>query len=1246
MQQQQDGASVLPPITYPSSLPVAERREEIARAIAGHQVVVIAGETGSGKTTQLPKICLELGRGSAGLIGHTQPRRLAARTVAARIAEELGGSTGDLVGYQVRFGESVSAQTRVKLMTDGILLNEMQRDRLLRRYDTLIIDEAHERSLNIDFLLGYLKRILPRRPDLKLIVTSATIDVDSFARHFDDAPVIEVSGRTYPVQTHYLDEPAAQDELATTVARLVAEIESSAWGPRGDVLVFLPGEREIRELSRELRGAGALQVLPLYARLSQAEQQRVFAGDRSGPGLRVVLATNVAETSLTVPGIRYVIDPGDARISRYSHRTKLQRLPVEPISQASADQRRGRCGRVGPGVCLRLYSEDDYNARPEFTDPEIRRTNLASVILQMLLLGLGEVQKFPFLDPPDGRMVRDGYRLLEELGAVTDEGRLTGAGKRMARFPVDPRLARMVLAAAEQGCLEEVLVIASALSVQDPRERPADKRTQADQAHARFRHPRSDFCAWLNLWRYFEEQRQALSQSQLRKLCRREFLSYARMREWRDIHAQLCIACRQQSLRPARELPQEENYNGVHRALLSGLLGNIAQWQEGREYLGARNRRLQVFPGSGQARKSHKWLVAAEIVETTRVYAREVAAIDPGWALQVNPRLLKRHYYQPRWQARTGRVVAYERATLYGLTLADKRSVHYGPIAPQESRQLMIREGLVAGNYRQPPPFLRANLALVAELETLEARTRRRDIVAEEQVIYDFYDEHLPPDMYTARRLAAWLKKEPQADARLRLPRELLLARDPGDLEGQFPSTLEWQGTGYRLHYEFDPGHASDGVSVTVPVALLNRAPRYRFDWLVPGLLREKCIALVKGLPKEKRKRLVPVPDFVDRALAELTAGEHDLLQALATTLSRLGGVPLVREDWDVAALDDYYRMNIRVVDAQGKLLGQGRDLVRLVETYREDTRHSLGADGQASPAREGLTRWDFDELPQQWRFRQAGGEVQAWLALVDCGETVAIRLCDYAGQARLQHRLGVLRLLRLGAAQQVRYLRKQLLRGNDASLLLAAAALQRPVLVEDMIDAAFVHAACLDDELPRRRADFAALREGAAAQVVERATDIEATVLAALTALGEVRAILAAQEARKWTEARQDIAGQLDALLASGFVRDTPAQWFTQYPRYFKALLNRVQRLPGQYGKDQKYTGMLGALQEPLDQALAARPELVQLSPPAQAYRWMLEEFRVSLFAQNLGTRQAVSEKRLRAQWQEVDAWLLANPQ
>ncbi|MFK8050594.1 MAG: ATP-dependent RNA helicase HrpA [Halioglobus sp.] len=1233
-------------IAFPAELPIVEQMEVISEAIAGHQVVIVAGETGSGKTTQLPKICLQMGRGLERQIGHTQPRRLAARTVAERIASELNTPLGELVGYQVRFTDRVSDRTAVKLMTDGILLAEIQRDALLRSYDTLIIDEAHERSLNIDFLLGYLKQLLPKRPDLKLIITSATIDVDSFSKHFGDAPVIEVSGRTYPVETVYLD-PAEEGELGQRqqIAELVDEIDLGRYGSRGDILVFLPGERDIRELAKLLRKRTDLDVLPLYARLSNAEQNRVFDLSKRR-GTRVVLATNVAETSLTVPGIRYVIDPGEARISRYSFRTKVQRLPIEAISQASANQRQGRCGRVESGVCLRLYSQEDFDSRSEFTDPEIKRTNLAAVILQMLRLKLGEVDKFPFINPPDPRMVRDGYKLLEELGAVSAKGNLTSLGRKMSNLPVDPRLARMVLGAAENGCLEEVLVIASALAVQDPRDRPADKQQQSDQAHARFSHERSDFLSWLNLWRYYEQQRQALSQNQLRKLCQREFLSFMRMREWRDIHSQLTVACRSMKLKPKSGPAEKEDYQAVHTALLGGLLSNIAQFLENHEYMGCRNRKMQIFPGSSQFKRKPKWMVAGEIVETSKVYARQVAAIDPHWVLGLNPGLLKHHYYEPRWQSRGGRVMAYERITLYGLTVADKRPVHYGPINPTESREILIRQGLIAGNYHSHPDFLKRNLRLVRELEDLESRTRRRDIVADEQVLFDFYDELLPEDAYTAGRLQSWLKKNEGANQSLRVTRERLLASDPGAQVGeQFPNTLVWEDMKFKLSYQFNPGGEADGVTATIPVALMNRVPRHRFDWLVPGLLREKCVALLKGLPKSQRKNLVPAPDYVDRALANLQPDNSDLLEALSRQMSSLGGIKLTRADWNVETLDDYYRMNFRVVDAQGKLLDQGRDLGLLVAKFKGNTLQTVSAKGEQSPARTGLKTWDFGELPKEFRIRQAGVDIIVFPALVDKGESVSIELRDYPSQAGLESRIGLLRLVRLNSATQVKYLRKQLLRGNQFQLALAGAGVNREQLVEDLIDAAYVQAMNLNDCDAENEKAFAALQLAGKTQVIERANELETMMLSALSIKADILRSLSAITSGTRGDTRQDISRQLELLFASNFLRDTPAQWLASYPRYLKALKQRLERLSGQYAKDQKYMAMLAELESSFRALLERRPGLLLECAVAMQYRWMLEELRVSLFAQALGTQVPVSEKRLQEQWAMVESWTKDNP-
>lgn len=1230
-------------IDFPEQLPVSERRADIETAIREHQVVILAGETGSGKTTQLPKICLNLGRGREQRIGHTQPRRIAARTVAQRIAEELNTPLGELVGYQIRFNDTVSDASAIKLMTDGILLAELTHDRDLSAYDTLIIDEAHERSLNIDFLLGYLRQLLPRRPDLKVIVTSATIDVERFSQHFSDAPIIEVSGRTYPVDVQYLGETEDRDEgVRQQIADLLADIEQGRFGRRGDALVFLPGERDIRELAKALRYNERLRVLPLYARLSQAEQNRVFQS--GGAGMRVVLATNVAETSLTVPGIRYVIDPGEARISRYSARSRLQRLPIEPISQASANQRMGRCGRLSDGVCFRLYSETDFLGRPAFTDPEIRRTNLAAVVLRMLELGLGDVERFPFIDPPDPKVVRDGYRLLEELGAVSARGKLTALGQRLARLPVDPRLGRMLLAAHEGGCLAEVLVIVSAMSIQDPRERPAEKQAQADQAHARFQHPRSDFLSWLALWRYYEEQRQALSQNQLRKLCQREYLAFMRMREWRDIHAQLVIACRQLGFRVPPQLPEEEAYEAIHQALLTGLLGNVAQRDEGKQFNATRNRKIVVFPGSGQYKKPPPWLVAGEVVETTQVYARQCAAIEPEWLLRVNPRVLKRHHYEPAWQRRSGRVMAKERVTLYGLTISDGTRVHFGDIDPRAARTIFIRDGLVSGNVIKPPSFLKDNLSLMRSVEELESRTRRRDLLIEEEALVQFYEERLGDQCVGMTSLIKWLKQDPNRETSLRLTREQILVRDPGAaVEAQFPPTLHWQGVDYQLRYQFEPGRQNDGVSITIPLPLLNRAPRYLFDWLVPGLLRDKCIALIKGLPKGLRKQLVPAPDVVDAAISELVAEDTDLCAALSQVLKRQRGVQVAPGDWQTEALEDFYRMNIRVVDASGKLLGQGRDMAVLVAEFRSGE-PAAAAPQANSPERSQVERWDFGDLPPVWKSRAAGLEVIAHPALVAEENQVAIRLLDYPGEAAIAHADGLVAMAIKQASQVVKSLRKSLLAGNELTLVFAAVEIDRKRLVEDLI-AAVAHQSLQLIEAPRSEAAFKDWFDRLRAEWHSEAVRLGEQLAEALKAWAAARGAASRLASNDYADSQRDCWANMAALLTSETLRSAGSEWLAQYPRYAKAADHRMSRLNGQYLKDQKALELLAPWLAQCESAEASYPGLLRLSAAAHQFRWMLEEFRVSLFAQQMKTRLPVSAKRLEQQWQQVNHWIEKNP-
>ena len=1243
----------LPHVNFPD-LPIAERREEIAEAIAKHQVVVIAGETGSGKTTQLPKICLQLGRGVKGFIGHTQPRRLAARAVAQRIADELETPLGEGVGYQVRFNDQVSDNSHIKIMTDGILLAEIQRDRYLNAYDTIIIDEAHERSLNIDFLLGYLKQLLPKRPDLKLIITSATIDLESFSKHFDDAPIIEVSGRTFPVETLYrpLENLSEEGDLPTGIESAITELMQNEGDQRGDVLVFLSGEGEIREVAKHLK-QNQLQsrdwqhcdILPLYARLSNAEQNKVF-DIKQRRGRRIILATNVAETSLTVPGIRYVVDPGYARISRYSYRTKVQRLPIEPISQASANQRKGRCGRVADGVCIRLYEQSDFDTRAAFTDPEIQRTNLASVILLMLGMKMGDVDSFPFIDPPDRRMISDGFKLLEELGAVDNRRKLTSVGQLLTRFQVDPRMARMIIAGEKYNCLREILCIVSALSIQDPRERPADKRQASDEKHNRFKHQDSDFLSWVNLWDYFEEKRQELTQGQLRKMCKREFLAFLRMREWRDIHHQLRLACRQMGYQQNNE---PASYESVHRALLSGLMSHIANVDEDRQYLGARNRKLKIFPASGLFKKSPKWIVAAEIAETSQVYARCCARIEPEWLLGINDMLFKRSHAEPHWQQKTGRVMAFEKLSLYGLVISERKKVHYGPIDKTLSRELLIRGALVdgrvsGGSPTAKAPFLLHNQQLVREIEALEAKSRRRDILVDDQQLFQFYDDRLAADITTLKHFEKWRKDNERKNAKLLfVDKEQLMQHGASHIDDvQFPSTLRSGDLSFSLSYRFEPGHRADGVTVTIPIGLLNRIPRHRFEWLVPGMLRDKCIALVKLLPKATRKLVVPVPDYVDKALAAVRADDVPLLEVLSRQLKQSAGVTIPLEQWQPEMLDDYYRMNYRVVDADGQQLGQGRDLQKLLanfkgqvtETLQEQTQHRFKADN--------IRAWDFGDLPHEYQFEQAGVMVTSYPALVDCKDSVAIELQDFPEQAEQKSRAGLVRLIMLQLPQQLKYLRKELLRGNAITLQFAGIEQQRERWLDDLLFSVFDRVFLADRPLPRNESEFTACINSSKQHLVAEATKAAKDLGEIAEHYHSIRKQLKKANELAWAFLVADIQQQLALLFAPGFIVDTPWENLQHYPRYLKAIIARLEKMRGHFQRDKQLSSGLSQLCEPLYAEWKNNTDAQLRSEPLFTFRWMLEEYRVSLFAQNLGTTQAVSEKRLKEQWKAVTASLL----
>ncbi|MCC2639310.1 MAG: ATP-dependent helicase HrpA, partial [Moraxellaceae bacterium] len=1121
-------AERVPALSYPD-LPVSARADDIIRAIREHQVVVVAGETGSGKTTQLPKLALAAGRGVRGYIGHTQPRRIAARSVAARIAEELQSPPGELVGYKVRFTDEFSPDGFVKLMTDGVLLAELSNDRFLSAYDTLIIDEAHERSLNIDFLLGVLRQLLPKRPDLKVIITSATIDVERFSRHFADAagtpaPVILVEGRAYPVEVRYRplsDEPVGSDEdegfddiedaipravLAAVEECLRHERETGRRG-QGDILVFSSNEREIREIADTLRKYGPphTEILPLYARLSVAEQQKVF---QSGRGRRIVIATNVAETSLTVPNIHYVIDPGFARISRYSYRSKVQRLPVEAIAQASANQRKGRCGRIAPGVCIRLYSETDFLSRPEFTVPEIQRTNLAAVILQMQALQLGDIEEFPFLDAPDSRFVSDGFRLLEELGAVGEDRQVTTIGRQLARFPVDPRIARMLLAAHDNGALREVLIIAAALGGQDPRDRPHDRQQAADERHAQFRHPDSDFLWYVKLWDVLEGQRGDLSENQRRDFSRRHFLSWLRLREWRETHRQLLLLAREAGWQENRE---PASYEQLHKSLLAGLLSRIAQKQEEREYLAARSQKVFIFPGSVLAKKGPPWLMAAEVVETQRVYARTVAKIEPEWAEALAGELLKRKYFEPHWEKRQGQVVAYEQTSLYGLVLTAKRKVGYEGINRPEAREIFIRSALVEGDAGLKAPFYLHNEEMVEEVRVLEDKVRRRDILVDEEALYAFYDERVPPDIANLANFEAWRRRVEREDARhLFLTREALLAREVDDAHADgFPDEMPSGTARFALEYHFEPGHPADGVTLLVPAGLLDEVDEARLEWLVPGLLPDKIAALLKNLPKPLRRQLVPVPDSAAAISREIVFGEGGLPAALVLLLRRRG-VVATPEDLDAGALEPHFRFNIRVLGEKQQVLAEGRDLAALRRGLRQGEGTALAPTAGAALERSGLNDWPDVDIPESIGLKVRGMESRAYPALVPApdGQLVDLRLFARRREAEEAHWRGLRRLFQLQAVGEFRQIRSRIAK-HQGMILLFSPYGGRAELESRFAGAVADHAFVAGRPLVYTRAAFSDRLGTGRKGLLEEAEKLAAVVIQTYTLGAEVRSRL-----------------------------------------------------------------------------------------------------------------------------------------
>lgn len=1229
---EQRKSAVQNPIIFPESLPVSQRKVEIQKLLSEHQVIVVAGETGSGKTTQLPKMCLELGFGNLGMIGHTQPRRIAARSVAARIAEELETELGDLVGYKVRFNDQISDNTQIKLMTDGILLAEIQNDRFLNQYSCLIIDEAHERSLNNDFILGYLKQLLPRRRDLKLIITSATIDVERFSKHFNNAPIIEVSGRTYPVEVRY--RPVVEDDQDQLQGILNAVDELQAEG-RGDILIFMNGEREIRDTAEALQKQNLkyTEILPLFARLSAQEQNKIF--HPSGLN-RIVLATNVAETSLTVPGIKYVIDPGTARISRYSYRTKVQRLPIEPISQASANQRKGRCGRVSEGICIRLYSEEDFNSRPEFTDPEILRTNLASVILQMTALGLDDIEAFPFVDAPDKRHIQDGIKLLEELGAFetvqTKSGEkrlLTRVGRQLAQLPVDPRLAKMILSAVNFGCVYEMMIIVSALSIQDPRERPQEKQQASDEKHRRFADKKSDFLAFLNLWYYLQEQQKELSKNQFRRQCQKDFLNYLRIREWQDIYHQIRLTVREMGL-PINS--EKAEYQQIHTALLSGLLSHIGLKEaEKQQYLGARNAHFAIFPNSVLFKKQPKWVMAAELVETSKLWGRMVAEIEPEWIEPLAEHLIKKSYSEPRWSKSRGAVIADEKVTLYGVPIVAARPVNYGAIDPTVSREIFIQSALVEGGWNTKHKFFKENQRLVREVEELEHKSRRRDILVDDRTFFEFYDQRIGTEVVSQKHFDTWWKKEQQKDPELLNFERSFLINDNAEQVSKldFPNFWHQGNLKLKLTYQFEPGTDADGVTVHIPLPLLNQVEMTGFDWQIPGLREELVIALIKSLPKSYRRNFVPAPNYAQAFLSRAMPLEKPLLDTLIYELRRMTGVTVEAEHWNWEQIPSHLKMTFRVVDENGKKIAESMNLDELKFNLKDRVQESISAVADDGIEQSGLHIWSFADLPQCYEQKQRGFSVKAFPAIVDEKDAVGIKLFETEFEQSVAMQQGLRRLLLLNVPSPIKYLHEKL--PNKAKLGLYFTPFGR---VLDLIDDCI---ACAVDKLIADfggfvwdEAGFEKLRDFVRENLNEVTVDIAQKVEQILTLTYQLNQRLKGKMDFTMAFALSDIKSQLAGLVYQGFVQKSGYDRLPDLQRYLQAVDKRIDKLAQDVNRDRAAMLRVEQVQQAYQQLLAKLPKSKPISDEIAEIRYMIEELRVSLFAQQLGTKYQISDKRI----------------
>ena len=1228
-------SAVQNPIVFPESLPVSQRKAEIEKLLSEHQVIVVVGETGSGKTTQLPKMCLELGLGNLGIIGHTQPRRIAARSVAARIAEELQTELGDLVGYKVRFNDQISDNTQIKLMTDGILLAEIQTDHFLNQYSCLIIDEAHERSLNNDFILGYLKQLLPRRPDLKVIITSATIDVERFSKHFNNTPIIEVSGRTYPVEVRY--RPVAEEDDQDQLQGILNAVDELQAEGRGDILIFMNGEREIRDTAEALQKQNLkhTEILPLFARLSAQEQNKIF--HPSGLN-RIVLATNVAETSLTVPGIKYVIDPGTARISRYSYRTKVQRLPIEPISQASANQRKGRCGRVSEGICIRLYSEEDFNNRPEFTDPEILRTNLASVILQMTALGLDDIEAFPFVDAPDKRHIQDGVKLLEELGAFEtvqtksgEKRRLTTIGRQLAQLPVDPRLAKMLLSAVDFGSVYEVMIIVSALSIQDPRERPTEKQQASDEKHRRFADKKSDFLAFLNLWNYVQEQQKELTKNQFRRQCQKDFLNYLRIREWQDIYQQIRLAVREMGL-PINS--EKAEYQQIHSALLSGLLSHIGLKEaEKQQYLGARNAHFAIFPNSVLFKKQPKWVMAAELVETSKLWGRMVAEIEPEWIEPLAEHLTKKSYSEPRWSKSRGAVVADEKVSLYGVPIVAARPVNYGSIDPTVSREIFIQSALVEGDWNTKHKFFKQNQQLIREVEELEHKSRRRDILVDERTLFEFYDQRIGTDVVSQKHFDTWWKKAEKQDPELlNFERSFLINDDAEQVSKlDFPNFWHQSNLKLKLTYQFEPGTDADGVTVHIPVPLLNQVEMTGFDWQIPGLREELVIALIKSLPKSYRRNFVPAPNYAQAFLGRAVPLEKPLLDTLIYELRRMTGVTVETEHWNWEQIPSHLKMTFRVVDENGKKIAESMNLDELKFSLKDRVQESISAVADDGIEQSGLHIWSFAELPQCYEQKQRGFSVKAFPAIVDEKDAVGIKLFETEFEQAVAMQQGLRRLLLLNVPSPIKYLHEKL--PNKAKLGLYFTPFGR---VLDLIDDCI---ACAVDKLIAdfggfvwNQEDFDKLRDFVRENVNEVTVDIAQKVEQILTLTHQLNQRLKGKMDFTMAFALSDMKSQISGLIYQGFVQKSGYARLPDLLRYLQAIDKRMDKLAQDVNRDRAAMLRVEQVQQAYQQLLAKLPKSKPISGEVAEIRYMIEELRVSLFAQRLGTKYQVSDKRVLA--------------